>query len=108
VEVILAPALLACAANVAPATLTRVAYVESRGYPWSLHDNATGRSYRARSQAQAAAWARSLIARGHSVDLGEMQVNDSWLCRFHISVERALDPCENIRMGGAILTHDYV
>lgn len=104
---ILAAAVLACAANVAPATLNAIVAVESGGRRWVLHDNTAGRRYRARSQAQAAAWARSLIARGHSVDVGLGQINSANLRRYGVDPGAALDPCTNLRLAGRILTTDY-
>jgi type IV secretion system protein VirB1 len=104
---ILAAAVLACAANVAPATLNAIVAVESGGRRWVLHDNTAGRRYHARSQAQAAAWARRLLARGHSVDVGLGQINSANLRRYGVDPGAALDPCTNLRLAGRILTTDY-
>jgi hypothetical protein len=100
-------AIYACAPTVCWVTIKAVVAVESGGRPWVLHDNTTGISYRAGSRAQAASWARWLIARGHSLDVGLGQINSANLRRFGISPAAALDSCTNLRLAGRILSADY-
>jgi type IV secretion system protein VirB1 len=100
--------LLACAPNVAPATLEAVISVESGGNPFAL--NVNGLSVQpppARDIGEAAQVAASFIARGYSVDLGLMQVNSRNLVALGLTVQQVLDPCTNIRGGATILTADY-
>lgn len=99
---------LACAPNVAPATLEAVINVESRGNPLAL--NVNGLSLQpppARDAREAAKVAASFIARGYSVDLGLMQVNSRNLVTLGLTLQQVLDPCTNIRGGATILTADY-
>lgn len=103
----IAAALLACAANIAPATLEAVIAVESRGDPFVIFDNATHRAWHPHDRGEATALAQRLIAVGHRVDLGLMQVDSDNLPALGLSVAQAFEPCTNIRDGGAILTHDY-
>jgi type IV secretion system protein VirB1 len=103
-------ALLACAANIAPATLEAVIQVESRGDPLLLYVNGLGAAQprHAADAKDAAALARGYIAQGYSVDLGLMQVNSRNLAALGYTVEQLLDdPCTNIRAGAAVLTADY-
>ena len=102
------PALLACAPNVAPATLEAVISVESGGDPFALHVNGLrAQPPSPRDVQQAAQIAEQYIARGYSVDLGLMQVNSRNLATLGITIEQVLVPCTNIRGGAEILTADY-
>jgi type IV secretion system protein VirB1 len=100
--------LLACAPNVAPATLEAIISVESGGKPLAL--NVNGLSVQpppARDIREAVNVAASFIARGYSVDLGLMQVNSRNLVALGLTLQQVLDPCTNIRGGATILTADY-
>lgn len=102
------PALLACAPHVAPATLQAMAWVESRDNPWAIHVNGIRAQPRpARDAQHAARAAETYIARGHSVDIGLMQVNSRHLATLGVTVAQMLDPCRNIRAAATILTADY-
>jgi type IV secretion system protein VirB1 len=103
-----AAALLACASNIAPATLEAVIAVESRGNPLALHVDGVRRQPRPADAAEAARIAVAYIRAGYTVDLGLMQVNSANLPALGITVGQALDPCANIRAGGTILTADYM
>jgi type IV secretion system protein VirB1 len=105
--VILAPALLACAANVAPVTLETVVGVESQGDPLAILDNRTHRSWHLHDPGQAIALAQRLVAARHRVDIGLMQVDSDNLPALGLSVAQAFDRCTNVRAGGTILTADY-
>ena len=101
-------ALLACAPNVAPSTLEAVIRVESGGDPLALHVNGLRlQPPPAKTAAEAARIAETYVRRGFSVDLGLMQVNSRHLAAHRVTVAAVLDPCTNIRIGGAILTEDY-
>src|SRR5690242_9398827 len=105
----IAAALLACALNVAPATLEAVISVESGGNPLALNVNhLEGPQPHASTPDEAAKLARQYIAAGYSVDIGLMQINSWNLAALGDTVEQALDPCTNIRGGAIILTADYV
>jgi type IV secretion system protein VirB1 len=104
----IAASLLACAPNVAPATLEAVISVESGGNPLALNVNGLAvQPPPARDVSDAERVAASFIARGYSVDLGLMQVNSRNLVELGLTVEQVLDPCTNIRGGATILTADY-
>jgi type IV secretion system protein VirB1 len=104
----IAAALLACAANVAPVTLEAVMRVESGGNPLSINVNhLTGPQPRPATLAEAVATAQAYVARGYSVDLGLMQVNSRNLAALGVTIEQVLDPCANVRAGAAILTANY-
>jgi type IV secretion system protein VirB1 len=105
---VIPPALLACAPNVAPATLQAIVEVESGGNPLTLNVNGIRVQLPpARDAREAAQIAESYIARGYSVDIGLMQVNSRNLAALGTTVEQVLDPCTNIRDAAAILTADY-
>jgi type IV secretion system protein VirB1 len=99
---------VACAPEVAPRTSAAIAATESRFDPLAIFDSTTGRAWRPRDRGEAIALARHLIGAGHAVDLGLMQVNSRNLPVLGLTVGEVLDPCANIRAGGAILTADYI
>jgi type IV secretion system protein VirB1 len=104
----IAAALLACAANVAPVTLAAVIRVESAGNPLALHVNGLmGPQPDPTTVADAVNLAVRAIHLGYSVDLGLMQVNSRNLAALGYSISQVLDPCTNIRGGARILTADY-
>ena len=104
----IAPALLACAPNVAPVTLEAIIQVESGGNPLALNVNGLRvQPAPPRDAQEAAEIAARYIAAGYSVDLGLMQVNSRNLPALGYTIEQALDPCTNIRGGAVILTADY-
>src|SRR5271163_3832260 len=97
-----------CAPLVDPATTLRVIAVESAGHPYAIHDNTNGKTYEAGTSHGAANVARILIRAGHRIDLGLMQINYAvWLRPTGFSIERAFDPCTNIRLGSTILSANY-
>jgi type IV secretion system protein VirB1 len=104
----IAAALLACAANVAPATLEAVIRVESGGNPLALNVNRlAGPQPHPATLADAVRLAERYIDQDYSVDLGLMQVNSRNLAAVGYSVTQVLDPCTNIQSGARILTADY-
>ncbi|MGC9271898.1 transglycosylase SLT domain-containing protein, partial [Acidiphilium sp.] len=51
--------------------------------------------------------ARHLIAAGHSVDLGLMQINSANLTRFGLTLRSAFNPCASLSAAGLLLARDY-
>ncbi|UEM08121.1 transglycosylase SLT domain-containing protein (plasmid) [Skermanella rosea] len=98
---------LAHAPQVAPETVLAFAYAESALDPLAIHSNTERRSYAPATATEAAALARSLLAKGHSLDLGLMQINSANLIRTGLTVESAFDPAESVRAGGMILVEAY-
>ena len=104
----IAAALLACAANVAPVTLEAVMRVESGGNPLAINVNhLLGPQPHPVTLTDAVATAKSYVARGYNVDLGLMQVNSRNLAALGTTIEQVLDPCTNVKAGAAILTANY-
>lgn len=104
----IAAALLACAATVAPVTLQAIIQVESGGNPLAINVNGLRvQPPPATTAAEAAKVADTYIARGFSVDIGLMQVNSRNLPSLGVTVAEVLDPCINIRSGGEIMTANY-
>ena len=97
----------AAAPAIAPETLAAFAQAESRLEPLAIGDNATGMSYRPSSMEAAVALATKLLAQGHSLDLGIMQVNSANLPRVGLTVAAAFDPGQSIRAGAVILSEAY-
>jgi type IV secretion system protein VirB1 len=97
-----------CGPLVDPSITLRVIAVESAGHAYAIHDNSNGKTYEAASSRGAATVATILLRAGHRIDVGLMQINyDAWLKPTRWSIERAVDPCTNIRLGTTILSANY-
>ncbi len=96
-----------CAPSVAPSTLAAIARTESRFNPLSLHDNTLGVSAAPSTVAEATSIAERLMAAGHSVDLGLMQINSANLGALGLTPETAFDACRSLAAGAMILAADY-
>lgn len=97
----------AYAPSVAPETLASFAQYESRLEPTAIHDNSTGQTFLPATSAAATQLAVTLLAQGHSLDLGIMQVNSANLPRVGLTVATAFDPGQSIRAGAVILAEAY-
>jgi len=96
-----------CAPNVGSRTLAAIASYESDSQPWSIGDNTAhrGRTFSSRAEAERAA--RALVAAGHDLDLGLMQVNTAHLGESGLTLDNIFDPCTNVAMGAAVLSGAY-
>jgi type IV secretion system protein VirB1 len=99
---------LKCGPNVAPVTLASIAQTESGFNPFLIHDNNTKKAFNLGTDVEAAETATSLIAAGHSVDLGIMQINSHNLPALGLKVQDAFDPCVSIGAASIILSDAYV
>lgn len=96
-----------CAPEVAPGTLAAIAGAESGFNTLAIHDNTTRQSMAALDTPGAVATATALIAAGHSVDLGLMQIDSANLGRLGLTVATAFDACSSVRAAGTVLSGDY-
>ncbi len=96
-----------CAPLAAPSTLASIARVESGFDPLMISDNTSKLSFAPSSVADATPLATQLIAAGHSVDVGLMQINSSNFTLAGLTVQAALDPCRSLAAGAAILAAGY-
>lgn len=96
-----------CGPAVHPATLAAVARTESRFDALAIGDNTTGRSYAPATAGEAVATATALLERGHSLDLGLMQINSATLAGLGLTVADAFDPCASIAGGARVLAEGY-
>ena len=97
-----------CAPQVSPVTLAALVAQESGGWPWTLDDDSTGESFALTTRGAALVLARSLIARGDSVDLGLAQINSRNLRWLGLDVRQALDPCVNLRAAQTVLLSGWM
>lgn len=101
--------ILACAPQVAPSTMAAIVRVESGGKPHALNVNGERKLARQpRNAEEATAWARWLVARGYSVDMGLAQINSGNLARLGLTPAQLFDPCTNLKAGAKILTENYL
>lgn len=96
-----------CGSSVDSFTLAAVAKTESNFRTLVVSDNSTRRAREFDSIDQAVALADNLVARGHSIDLGLMQINSANLSRLGYTSRDALDPCKSISGGALILSRNY-
>lgn len=88
-----------------PALVASIAQGESGRDPLAIHDNATGAELHPPTLEEAVATALRLLAAGHRVDLGLMQVDAPQnLARHGLTVRSAFDGCQSVRAGVEILT----
>jgi type IV secretion system protein VirB1 len=97
----------ACGPGVHPATTQAIIEVESAGNHLAIHDNISGSSFNPSTKEQAVKIASVLIARGHSVDMGLMQINSQHLRKKDLDLKQLFEPCYNIRTGTKILADFY-
>lgn len=98
----------ACGHLVHPAMTERVIQIESQGQPFAIHDNSTARQWTPSTLSEAVHVAHALIASGHNLDLGLMQINYRvWLQPTAFPLERAFDACTNVALGTTILSANY-
>jgi type IV secretion system protein VirB1 len=96
-----------CGASVAPTTLAAIAKTESNFRTLVVSDNTSRRSRNFEALDDAVALADSLIGRGHSVDLGLMQINSNNLRWLGYTARDVLDPCKSVYSGARILSQNY-
>lgn len=129
--------MMACAPNVAPATIEKIIHVESRGDPLALNVNVKWVIERdekgqpimvagddgqpkpkrrkvvfkppieVKTKQDAVTVAYAAMAAGHSVDMSYMQVNSNNLSALGYSVEDMFDGCKNLAAGASVLTAFY-
>src|SRR3954451_10272267 len=80
---------IAHAPLVAPETVLAFARVESGMNPLVIHDNDSRRSYTPETVSEAVALTRSLLSRGHSIDVGLLQINSANFILTGLTVESA-------------------
>ena len=96
-----------CGPAVSPETTRAVIQVESGGDPLAIGDNTLKKSFSPKTPAAAVRLAADLIARGHNIDLGLMQVNSCHLQPRKLTLAELFDPCRNIRIGTTILSEFF-
>jgi type IV secretion system protein VirB1 len=94
---------LSCAPGVDLPTLRAVAAVESHFEPWAIRDNTTHEMWAPPSLAAALALAGDQLTKGHSIDLGLMQLNSGNLASLGMRMNDAFDPCRSLGAASRIL-----
>jgi type IV secretion system protein VirB1 len=101
--------------NVAPQTMHAIMHVESDHRPHAIGYKIIRRqdgkvfvlNAQPRTQQQAVAWGRWLMAKGFDFDAGAAQVHSTNFKKYGLSLEGAFDACQSIRAGAIILTDCY-
>lgn len=96
-----------CAPSVHPQTMAAVARVESGFNPFAI-GVVGGRLVRQPvNKAEAVATAKSLEQNGFNFSMGLGQVNRYNLPKYGLDYETAFEPCENLKVGAAILSECF-
>lgn len=96
-----------CAPGVGQTTMHAIIRTESGGHPWAIGDNTAALARQPATKEEAVATAKTLIAQGHSVDLGLGQINSKNLAGLGLTVDQVFDPCTNLAASATILTGAY-
>lgn len=96
-----------CAPMIHPATTVAIINTESKGNPFAIGDNTTGKSYSPKDKNTAINIAYQLLRKGHNIDIGLMQVNSVHLKNSSVNYQQLFDPCTNMNIGSKILLEFY-
>lgn len=96
-----------CGPRVHPQTTTAIIKVESGGHIYAIGDNKAKKAHAPKTKAEAVALAKRLVAAGHSIDMGLMQINSQHLRAGRVEIEDLFDACFNVRIGSAILAENF-
>jgi len=96
-----------CGPDVHPATTQAIIEVESAGNPLAIHDNISKSVFKPSTKEEAVKIASYLIAKGHSVDMGLMQINSQHIRKKDLDLGKLFEPCYNIKTGTKILADFY-
>lgn len=91
------------AAEVPAQRAVATAQAESGLRSFAIGDNDAGRAYFPRTREEAVAKARELLALGHRIDAGPMQITDRNWAAYGLTVETVFDVRANICAGARIL-----
>jgi type IV secretion system protein VirB1 len=81
--------------------------VESGGNPFAIGDNTARESYFPASKTEAVQLAEYLLSKGHSIDMGLMQINSCHLGKKGLSLDVLFDPCGNVNFGTRLLSENF-
>jgi type IV secretion system protein VirB1 len=98
----------ACSPQVAPQTMVTLIKTESRGNYLALGLNGARLLHQPQNESQARAWIKYLTDAGYNFDVGLTQVNIATIRKYKLGPEKLLDPCLNVKVGGIILTQNYL
>ena len=94
--------------GVAPQTIAAIIRVESGGNPLAININKVKVDFpKPTTRPMAERLAVGLMEKGHRLDLGLMQINQTNLSYLNLSVADAFDPCKSIRAGSRLLSENY-
>lgn len=96
-----------CAPGSDISTLRAVASVESHFNPFAVRDNTTRESWAPYSIDTAASIAKDRLNKGHSVDVGLMQINSANFAALGIVVDDAFDACHSLAAAHRILSSAF-
>ena len=97
-----------CVPEVAPRTMAAIVRVESGGDPLAMWNNTTRQRVLPSTLQEAQAYLSRAMALGQQVDVGVAQVDTKNFAAYGLSPANAFNACTNLRVGGQMLSADYV
>ena len=75
---------------------------------WAVGINGARVSSQPTTREQAVTLAKTMVAKGYSVDVGYAQINTATLKKFGLSIEQGFEPCRNLGAMQTVLIRNYV
>ena len=82
-------------------------YPEAAGIQLGIGEGSVALARQPRNADEAIRWSKWFMANGQTVSVGLMQLNVEHLAALKLSLEKAFDPCTNLRMGWRIFNDKY-
>lgn len=101
---VFAALLMQCAPDAPADYMQRIVAHESGFRPYAMHDNTSGASLFPESYQEAVTLAVRILRAGHNLDVGLGQINQKNWKWLGLTVETALDPCQNVRAEARVLS----
>lgn len=98
---------LACAPHVEPGTAQAIIARESRGNPYAIGVQGATLSHQPQTREHALYVAEVLRHAGLEFDVGLAQVRTTNLRKFGVTIDQALQPCENMKLMDALLVQAH-
>jgi Transglycosylase SLT domain len=103
----LIPLILSCAQFVSQDTMSTYIEQRSQANPLAIHITETDRWIRPKSQEEAIAVAKRLVADGMDIEAGLAQIKSADWKQYGLTPETVFDPCKNLGAAERLLVADY-
>lgn len=98
---------LTCAPNIDPDTLSSIVSVESSYNPYAIGIVGAYLEKQPTTKEEALIAAQFLLKENYNFSVGLAQINKKNFKKYDLTIEKAFDPCQNLKVGGLILEECY-